>query len=96
MKISFNVDKAFSCKRIFTNIVNGGIEIEEESQDFNEGDTIDNVSEYSISRDKKLVNLKLEDYSTLTNVPTSSIQADKLIDESGNCSECEKKRKARS
>ena len=95
MKITFKAQKEFSAKRVFTNVTNGGIEIEEDSQDFKQGELIENVSEYTISNDKKYINLKLEDFSTLINVPTVNIYPDKYIHESGECSECGKKRKAR-
>tara|TARA_X000001036_G_scaffold365818_1_gene350415 strand:+ start:28 stop:318 length:291 start_codon:yes stop_codon:yes gene_type:complete len=95
MKITFKVQKDFSARRVFTNVTNGGIEIEEKIQEFKAEELIENVSEYTISNDKKYINLKLKDYSTLTNVLTSNIYPDKYVDDSGGCSECEKKRKAR-
>lgn len=95
MKVTFKVANDFSAKRVITNITDGGIEIEEETNDFKKGDLIENISEYIMSPDKKYINLKLEDYSTLISIPTKNITPDKFIDENGGCSGCDKKRKAR-
>ncbi len=95
MKVTFKVANDFSAKRVITNITDEGIEIEEETNDFKKGDLIENISEYIMSPDKKYINLKLEDYSTLISIPTKNIFPDKFIDETGGCSECGKKRKRR-
>ena len=95
MKVTFKIEKDFSAKKVIAIVTDEGIETEEETKEFQKGGFIENVEDYVMSPDKKHVNLKLNDYSTLISVPTQNISPDKFIDDTGGCSGCDKKRKAR-
>lgn len=66
------VTQGFDAKKVLISMVNGGIDVSQETASFSEGDTIKAVS-ISNSSDKKFLNITLENSSTIMDVPSSSI-----------------------